>query len=270
MLDMSYISMDEQITGDKFEHELVDISSVFYQKIDNVRGFLQTTAPFIRKPFVLVTHNGDLSVTDELVQIAKTIPNLKKWFGQNITCTPTDLICSLPIGLENDKWFPELEKRKTLYAKAQTSNSVLPTQLLYLNFSFWTNRDERLVAHQTLGKHSWVTDHCKQDVQQVQYNQFLDSVCSHHYVLCPRGNGIDTHRLWETLYLGRIPVVKRDTNNRYYEDLPILFVNEWSEITEKLLRDNLDRLSIDENFNTNKLKFSWWKERITTILKDLP
>jgi hypothetical protein len=27
------------------------------------------------------------------------------------------------------------------------------------------------------------------------------------YVICPRGNGIDTHRVWEALYLGVVPVV---------------------------------------------------------------
>jgi hypothetical protein len=269
MLDLSHIPIEEHITGSKFELEMSDTPSVFYQTTDNVRIFLETTARYIKKPFILVTHNSDLPVTDELVWMAKRIPNIKKWFGQNISCSPNDLILSLPIGLENDKWFPELQKRKALYAKAQLSSSIRPTKLLYLNFSFWTNTSERTVAHQILARHDWSTDHCREAIEQVGYNNFLDSICSHQYVLCPRGNGIDTHRLWETLYLGRIPIVKRDTNNRYYEDLPILFVDEWGEVTEQLLRDNIDWFSIAENFNTNKLKFSWWKERITTILKDL-
>lgn len=33
--------------------------------------------------------------------------------------------------------------------------------------------------------------------------------CSH--VLCPRGNGVDTHRHWEALYRGAVPVVEKSS-----------------------------------------------------------
>ena len=29
------------------------------------------------------------------------------------------------------------------------------------------------------------------------------------FVICPEGNGIDTHRMWEALYLRTIPIIKK-------------------------------------------------------------
>jgi len=39
------------------------------------------------------------------------------------------------------------------------------------------------------------------------YNEYLLELASHRFCLCIRGNGIDTHRFWESLYLGVIPVI---------------------------------------------------------------
>ena len=50
------------------------------------------------------------------------------------------------------------------------------------------------------------------------------------FVACPRGNGLDTHRFWETLYRGSIPIVKDSTWARLIARLgiPLLMVPEWT------------------------------------------
>jgi hypothetical protein len=53
------------------------------------------------------------------------------------------------------------------------------------------------------------------------------------FVPCPRGNGLDTHRIWEALYLGAIPVVLNSDRFAALEGWPILFIEEWEEIIEK-------------------------------------
>jgi len=270
MVDASF-AIGDYICGDRFQNELGDIPSVFYSKIDHAPMFLNN-ARYIKKPFILVTHNGDFPVNQNLLDYAKTIPNLKKWFGQNIECGKDSFIESLPIGLENDGNWTAFSKRELLEKAAGQSTAVEPKKMLYLNFSFATNAVERQAAYSAAANRvnsSMVTDCCVNTVPQMEYQQWLNDVLNHHYILCPRGNGIDTHRLWETLYLGRIPVVKRDTNNSYYEDLPILFVNEWSEVTSDLLQSSVERLSNSMNFNMEKLKFSWWKDRIQASQKGI-
>ena len=51
----------------------------------------------------------------------------------------------------------------------------------------------------------------------------------HKFILCPEGNGIDTHRFWETLCLGRIPVVLHNPVNDYFSSLPVVVLDKWED-----------------------------------------
>ena len=55
------------------------------------------------------------------------------------------------------------------------------------------------------------------------------------FVLSPHGNGLDCHRTWEALCLGCIPIVKTSAIDYLYEDLPVLIVKEWFDITKEIL-----------------------------------
>lgn len=58
-------------------------------------------------------------------------------------------------------------------------------------------------------------------------------------MICPRGNAIDCHRNWEVLYMRRVPIMKRHPYLEFlFKDYPVLFVNEYSEITKELLEKN--------------------------------
>ena len=54
----------------------------------------------------------------------------------------------------------------------------------------------------------------------------------YEFIACPRGNGIDTHRFWESLYRGSVPVVKRSIWTEMIEELglPIVQLDSWEEI----------------------------------------
>ena len=58
------------------------------------------------------------------------------------------------------------------------------------------------------------------------------------FVLCPPGNGIDTHRTWEALALRSIPIVIRSSRlaDRLYEGLPVVLVDSFREVTLPNLR----------------------------------
>ena len=42
----------------------------------------------------------------------------------------------------------------------------------------------------------------------------------HNFVLAPWGNGIDTHRFWEILYSGSIPVTKKHIIYDSFQNIP--------------------------------------------------
>jgi hypothetical protein len=69
-------------------------------------------------------------------------------------------------------------------------------------------------------------------------------------VLVPRGNGLDTHRVYEAMYFNAIPVVLSGQLDHFYEGLPVLIVQSWAELTEVFLR---------LNYVKNRLRLTNWK-----------
>ena len=88
------------------------------------------------------------------------------------------------------------------------------------------------------------------------------------FVVSPFGNGLDTHRIWEALILGCIPIVCTSPLDRLYEDLPILIINDWNDVNVKLLQDTI-RIFKDKHqkgkYNYDKLLLSYWIKKIKKI-----
>jgi hypothetical protein len=89
----------------------------------------------------------------------------------------------------------------------------------------------------------------------------------HAFVMSPVGNGLDCHRTWEALALGSIPIVKKSIlTSKLYDDLPVVIVNDWSEITfENLTR--WKQYVLNNVFNMNKLTSNHWSNLIKSHTK---
>jgi len=255
------IQKEEYIFGEIFERDCNNPPHIFYCKTDYTWQFLKF-AEKIPNDFIVVSHNSDHSITKEISDyIDSNLPNMKMWFGQNIDCI-NERIQSIPIGLENTKNWTKFSKSDLLYY--WSTKNIVPSKLAYANFSLWTNPNERNRCHELVKNSKFITNRCLHSVFQDEYENWINEVLEHKYVLCPRGNGIDTHRFWETLYLGRIPITLRNHNTRFYEKLPVLLVDDWSEITEELLINKLDFFSNKTNFDFDLLKMNYWKNKIFT------
>jgi hypothetical protein len=239
------------IQGEKFL-QLSDNNRFFYRHTHEVVSFLKN--PPIVEDFVLITHNSDHKITKDLIDLAPK--NMKKWYGQNV-CVEDKRLESLPIGLENSEWFPEINKLKKIENKR--INPENKNRLLYINHNINTNPKERLSPYKIFGNSEYVTLFYGKNGNN--FDEYLNNISSHKFVLCPEGNGTDTHRTWECLYLGTIPIEKKNINNSFYQDLPICFVDDWSDINEEFLNQEYERIC-RKDFNLSKLNFDYWKERI--------
>jgi len=273
----AYISISEFISGDKFPG-ICDYVSQYYDRIDELRFYRgrDRREPFIyyadthyvnnlwaklnpSLKYIVVSHNGDAAIVDENPRdcdvVASTMPdNVLAWFGQNVD-TRHPKVHSLPIGLENGRWFPELSKNQNIYMGHTQGGR--PTKLLYANCNTVTNPTEREAAYSACG--DWAT--VRHGRNGMHFNLYLHEITDHFYVLSPQGNGIDCHRTWEALYLNRVPVMRRHRNAEFYEDLPVLLVDEWSDLTEDLLESKKDEF-LRGDWNFDKLKFSYWRDKI--------
>lgn len=72
-------------------------------------------------------------------------------------------------------------------------------------------------------------------VDRAGRSAYLASMRSAGVVPCPRGRGLDTYRLWEALYMGALPVVRRAPKayKKLLEGLPVLFVDSWQKLEDQ-------------------------------------
>jgi hypothetical protein len=238
----------EYIQGEKFM-ALANGENILYCDTHNISSFLRD---FPKRTIILITHNSDCKIDDNI-----EIPdNISRWFAQNVNKVDSRLE-SLPIGLENNKWFKKVNKLEKIVQKLETTRNL--RNLVYINHNKGTNIKERCKPYKLLEKVPWAT--LKEGLNGKDFDGYLDDIYNHNFVICPQGNGIDTHRTWEVLYVGSIPIERRNINNQYYTDLPICFVNDWEEVTEDFLVSEYIRIKTSV-WNMAKLDFNYWKERI--------
>ena len=112
----------------------------------------------------------------------------------------------------------------------------------------------------------WLT--CKQNAGQLgtQLPAVYDDLSQYLYWLAPQGNGFDTHRVWEALYLGAVPVMERLPITRHLfhsPDLPVLLVDDMTRLTSALLLAHAPRfLNLTRDYARRGLQLDHWKALI--------
>jgi hypothetical protein len=106
--------------------------------------------------------------------------------------------------------------------------------LLYVSHNESSNQ-ERIGIKDLFREKRWAIV----DESRSSYSEFLGKMRQSKFMICPRGNAIDCHRNWEVLYMRRVPIMKHHPYLEVlFKDYPVLFVNDYSEVTEELLIDN--------------------------------
>lgn len=261
--------------------ELIDRHAhgrTIYVCTDALRNFAVNFLPKITLPFVLVTGDSDAPVSQELLntpEISAILHSglLTSWFAQNLRASHPKL-SSLPIGLDyHTMWErPGAWGISAISATAQehtlmdTLASAPPLNDRYMNaycnwrpVPGWGDREEcfskidRTVCLFENGAISRASSWKRQ-------SEF-------RYVVSPEGIGMDCHRTWEAILLGCTPIVKRNPMSGIFEKLPIMIVEDWSEINA----DNLRRFSLqitDRKFDFSILFREYWIQRMAATVQD--
>ena len=83
------------------------------------------------------------------------------------------------------------------------------------------------------------------------------------FVVSPFGHGFDCIRTFQALSLGCIVIMKKSFLDIIYEDLPMLLVDNWEYLNEKLLENYLLEYP-NKKFNYDKLKFEYWNNLVNS------
>jgi hypothetical protein len=164
----------------------------------------------------------------------------------------------LPIGLENQRLgrsgFPRLHQ-------FENNHEILDRVLVPPMAPTNVQRKEFLAFNKGAGN---IFDICTKYLGTKKYFRLTKR---YKFILVLEGNGFDTHRLWEVLYQGSFPVVLRTPWSNSLKDLnlPICFVDDFSNLNTQLLEGFFQENSIFDPQNTPALWINYWQKLIEEI-----
>lgn len=210
----------------------------YYAKI-----FCDKILPKININFKLIFHNEDALIDESFKEYFEN-NKIRHIYAQNIGFYHSKLT-SLPIGIANSQW---RHGQTDIVLNCIKNNFYKDkSNLVYFNFNIGTNRKIRPRIYQLLQNKGY-----KPVMNQV-YSNYVNQLANHKFAFNPPGNGVDCHRMWECLYFGVIPILERSPHAEYYQSLPILIIDKWEDINNKLLEK--EYLVIKNNLKENKYNF---------------
>tara|TARA_Y100000768_G_C23882605_1_gene635990 strand:- start:35 stop:1051 length:1017 start_codon:yes stop_codon:yes gene_type:complete len=203
------------------------------------------------KNLTLITSQTDDKISKK--NIKKLPKQFSRWYSINVDCTDPQLI-SIPLGLSNG-YDKNLDLDDNLINIDLNSFTKRKENLLYLSFEDNTNIRNRSGLKNYFSQFKWAKILYKKN----EILEYENDLRISNFVLCPQGNGIDTHRIWETLYCGSIPIIEDHIGFNQFKNLPIMFVDDFYKISEKSLENFLDTLQVND---LDMIDFLYWKNEI--------
>jgi len=274
----SSCSTDTQYLKDMVDGNKLKSDNSIYVCSDLLSYFVDTILPKLQCHFILVSGDSDLCVPKEALKQSQfndliESPFLIKWFAQNTQMHSHEKIVQLPIGLDyhtisanpQHKWTgTKNNSRKSLYLPKEQEeilhnirSNMRPFEdrirKIYVNFSLETDR---------FGQRRNALNQIPANLLAVNMNftprtENWKNMTNFAFVLSPFGNGMDCHRTWETLCLGGIPILCAPNFRKMFEGLPVLIVNNWSDITQELLEITVQDFQ-NKMWNWEKMRLESW------------
>ena len=286
-----FISVDSWIgLADSFvdkslpQHKRADAfrGKIFFIKTDHFLEYISQLNAH-QTPFILITASNDdhcppykeyppkdmimKKEVDTFLENSKLV----MWFCKN-PCIIHDKIQPLPLGpkwqWKTTRFFGE---DKSIHTDIYTRYGATPNHrfydevkpnLLFFNFSQTTNNP-------LFSPHKNIRHKCKSSLlstfkflPNVPFEDYIRSLGTYKFCISPPGRGIDTHRTWEALMVGTIPIMVHTSIDSLFDRLPVIFVQDWSDITEEFLLCKYDELKKRTDFDFNVLYEPYWLSKI--------
>jgi hypothetical protein len=268
-----YVQLDQVISGEKFLKQSKESGRFNYLKRDffyrsgmwrdeKVRSLISNRKLFQSKSLVIGHSDIATRVIDGYIAKKLGVPQLFAVNNQKLK----GFSHSVPLGITNncdDSPIHKMLGDESHFLKANDApfNYDSFTPSLYLNFTAGNNSGVRssVIAVANKISHIYKIVISLPDFSPSGRIQYLQNLRTNGLVLCPEGNGVDTHRFWETLYMGGIPVVtKNPMMEFFYNNLPVIQLNDWSELEDRLLIEEQWLETTSRSFDFSIMSSAYW------------
>lgn len=261
-IDIDYLNFKEKII-------IYCTHSMGY--LNKLEHFLE----YVKKPFILISAMEDtqlpLEIDSHFMDKITNNKYFKHWFSINKTIDNNEKFTSIPYGLNywtltTTSYFGETiqdyNQQNLVIENVITQSQHFSKRILKIYGNFHLNlTDERNGNWRTK-----ILDIIPKDIIFYQQSilprkEMYINMVKYTFIISPFGHGFDCIRTFEALCLGCIVIMKKSFLDIIYEDLPILIVDEWTDINETLLKNTVDEFS-KKDFNYKKLKMDYWINQI--------
>ena len=218
---------------------------IIFVKTDYIHhGYFVDVLKLIKNKFTLISgisaHNVELGHSSYLDILNSD--KVKYWFCTNPPNIDHPKLIAMPIGFEEK----EREGGNQEVIKKHWDNKLRwedKINKLYLSYHTLGNNPSRDKNINYLSSLGFV--HIEKN--KLSFDKYLDEMGKYKYTICLEGSGFDTHRNYESLLVGSIPIMIDSSVKKIYKDwnLPSIFVDNWTDICP-----NFD---LNKNNNSNKL-----------------
>jgi hypothetical protein len=271
----------DQFPGKEHFPESKIFSPAAFNAFKNPVLFVTTTAmrkfisvlPRIQVKFVLVVGDSDEANPGTLsqAQVDAIIgnPNVVHWFGMNCDRIPdARKFTCLPLG--NGMWN---QQRESLQSAVEKGIGLID------GYKAAANPAKSLTAlilfrpHDGVRRELW-NDACVPGGVLASLNvtcfkegaatgeAYYASLAQAKFVFSPFGMGLDTYRVWETLWMDSYPiVVSHPAMDTMYTDLPVLIVSKYRDLTPALLESTYQKFRARKDWRFDKLFIRYWRRQ---------
>jgi hypothetical protein len=254
------------------DYDTIYITSLNLKKIyTQLRGI-------VKRPFILVSGSGDCECPsnmfdgneDEFYNFINW-DCLQHWFCQNCLIAHPK-ITLIPLGLDYHTMMYYTHIRND--RGPQTLPIIQESQIIDIcksNIPFW----DRLPICYSNFHYLTTTKYGNDRVSAIKhipskliyYDSKLERLHTFKnqskfaFVVSPFGQDYECIRTWEALTLGCIPIIRTSPLDELYRDLPVLIINEWTEINTELLMNTIQLFKqkhLNNEFNYDKLYKEYW------------
>jgi len=237
----------------RYIKEVSEADRPYVESLHAKSNLLRLCANFPDMRFIIFTNLEDTPIDD---YIFEAIPNNVLRISAANAVSYGGKVTPAPYGLQR-RMIPD-DKRIEDITSAMKNLPSNPSRLLYVSHNEGSHQ-ERVGIKDLFRNQSWAEVH----EQRVPFSVFLRNLSQVKFMLCPRGNAVDCHRNWEVVYMRRVPVMKKHPYlQELFKDLPVLFVNDYSEVTEELLIENDNLFQQAQTMDLNSLTLPYFFDKI--------
>lgn len=204
--------------------------------------------------FVLFTTNSDIPIGPRAAANMDRRNQLVSWFGANIAVNRPNLF-AFPLGISDPHW----PHGDGAVLKSVQGAVIERTTLVDASFDPDMNPVERRRCLDQTGF---------APAPQKPFAEYLKDLRASYFCLSPAGDGIDTHRTWESLYLGTVPVVTRSVLTEQHPDLPMVVLDDWAEFPSIAFSPELHE-ELMSGWDPATLALDRYLERVRAKIREL-